>query len=113
MAAAIARLSLTTGPAISEEGRLMQDMTAIRTALADLGNRLQAKRRELETEGVLHGPARVRAAELEVEHARLVETANERAKGPARAEAAAVLAAEAEALRRSFDHWFAEIDRGR
>lgn len=91
----------------------MRDMTAIRSALEDLGNRLQSKRRELETEGVLHGPARIRAAELEVEHARLMKTASERANGPAHAEAASVLAAEAEALRRSFDHWFAEIDRGR
>jgi hypothetical protein len=113
LATAFAHHAPLRAVAVPQGGRLMQDVIAIKTALDELGKRLEAKRRELATQGVLHGAERARAAELEVEHQRLLRLTSERAKGSRNAESSAVLAAEAEALRRSFDHWFAEIDRGR
>jgi hypothetical protein len=81
----------------------------IRQRLAELGARIDAKVRELSEQGVLHGEARKRAVELQIEHARVVKSANEHPPG-LRGVMAAELATDAEILSHSFDRWVAQID---
>jgi hypothetical protein len=90
----------------------MEDLSGVKSKLAALGAKIEAKTAELEQQGVLHGAARVKAADLRVQQVRLATLIEERGKGASHADATAVLAAEAETLRLAFDKWLAEIDEG-
>ena len=80
-----------------------------RQKLTELGARIDAKVAELRAQGVLHGEARQRAAELQIQHARVVKSANEhRGVGGVIADE---LHTDTEILKHSFDRWVAQIDR--
>ena len=80
-----------------------------RRKLTELGERIDAKIAELRQQGVLHGAARQKAAELQIQHARVLKSANEH-HGVGGA-IASELATDAEILRHSFERWVAQIDR--
>jgi hypothetical protein len=90
----------------------MDDLPDIKNQLMSLGAKIAAKTRELDRQGILHGPARLKAVSMRVEQLRLSRLAEARARGSRYAEASAVLAAEAETLRLAFDKWLAGIDEG-
>jgi hypothetical protein len=80
-----------------------------RQELTQLGARIDAKVQELRAQGVLHGEARQQAAELQMQHARVLKSASaHRGVGGV---LAAELASDAEILKHSFDRWIAQIDR--
>ena len=81
-----------------------------RRRLIELGERIEAKIRELRQQGVLHGAARQKAAELQIQHARVLRSINEHPRGVGGA-IAEELATDAEILKHSFDRWVAQIDR--
>jgi hypothetical protein len=81
----------------------------IRQRLVQLGARIDAKVRELSEQGVLHGEARKKAVELQIEHARVLKAANAHPPG-VRGVIAAELATDAEILSHSFERWVAQID---
>ena len=82
------------------------DIGQIKAELEALKGRIAAVRKE----GVLHGAARQRAAELELEHARLSQRAEERGSAPP-GRAVGQLAADVNILKASFDRWLAGVDR--
>src|SRR6476660_2401362 len=63
-AAPLRRVSLT-----SEWTAMPGEIDSIRSHLNDLGERINARREELQREGILHGKAREEAAELQIKHA--------------------------------------------
>jgi hypothetical protein len=81
-----------------------------RRKLTELGERIDAKIAELRQQGVLHGAARQKAAELQIQHARVLKSVNEHyhCVGGALADE---LATDAEILNHTFDRWVAQIDR--
>ena len=80
-----------------------------RRRLIELGERIDAKIGELRQQGVLHGAARQKAAELQIQHARVLRSVNEHPSvGGAIADE---LATDAEILKHTFDRWVAQIDR--
>ncbi len=85
------------------------DIEEIRRRLAELGSRIDAKVRELREQGVLHGEARQRAAELQIEHARILKSATQQPHG-LRGVLAAELGTDVEILNHSFDRWVAHVD---
>lgn len=90
----------------------MDDLSATKAKLQELGEKIAAKIAELDRQGILHGDARIMADDLRVRHVRLATMAEERESGSVHPGSASVLAAEAETLRLAFDRWVAEIDRG-
>ena len=78
-----------------------------RRRLIELGKRIDSKIGEFRQQGVLHGAARQKAAELQIQHARLLKSVNESHRGVIAKE----LATDAEILRHTFDRWVAQIDR--
>lgn len=91
---------------------MAEQFTDIARRLEDLGGRIDAKMREIETDGILHSRARLEALDLKTRQARLAELERARRSGSRHPERDATLAAEIEALRLSFDRWVAGIDRG-
>ena len=85
------------------------DLEEIRNRLADLGARIEAKVQELRQQGVLHGAARQKAAELQIEHARILNAANAQPRG-LRGIIATELATDTEILSHAFERWVAEVD---
>ena len=79
--------------------------------LAMLGEKIAQKSKELEAQGVLHGQAREKAVNLQIEHRRLLAQERSTRLGDNRATSAATLAADVEGLKLSFEKWFAEIDK--
>ena len=86
------------------------DIDQFRRELAALGTRLDAKLTEFRKQGVLHGAARQKAAELQIEHARISrEAASDHLTviGAITDE----LATDRKILNHTFDRWVAQIDR--
>jgi hypothetical protein len=77
-------------------------------ALRQLGARIDAKVQELRAQGVLHGAARAKAIELQMQQASVLKSAEQRGVGGV---IAAEVARDAEILRLSFERWIAQIDR--
>jgi hypothetical protein len=87
----------------------MDPATDIHRKLESLSDRIAAKRAELEAQGVLHGPAREEAIELDMRRDSLrkrLESARA-GKGAAPSE----LAGDVEVLKHLFEHWVARTDR--
>lgn len=82
----------------------------LRTELDALGARIESKLRELQQQGILHGAAREEAADLQIQHARLVSAA-----GAAHVSAGKLIANEissdVEILKHSFTRWLARVDK--
>jgi hypothetical protein len=81
-----------------------------RRRLIELGERINAKIAELRQQGVLHGAARQKAAELQIQHARVLSSVNKHHRGVGGA-IAEELATDVEILNHTFDRWVAQIDR--
>jgi hypothetical protein len=97
------------GMSVAEGGVMSAGIEEFRQKLAQLGARIDAKVQELRAQGVLHGAARQKVAELQMQHARVLKSATEhRGIGGV---IAAELATDAEILRHSFELWVAQIDR--
>lgn len=88
---------------------MSDDIERFRRELAELGARIDAKIKELHEQGVLHGRARQKAAELQIQHARLsrVASADHFTVGGAISDE---LAIDAEILRHTFERWMAHVD---
>jgi hypothetical protein len=86
------------------------DEEEFRRRLIELGKRIDAKIGEFRQQGVLHGAARQKAAELQIQHAHLLKSVNESHRG-VRGVIAEELATDAEILNHTFDRWVAQIDR--
>ena len=86
------------------------DSKEFRQRLAELGARIDAKVDAMRQQGILHGAARQKAAELQIQHARVLKSANDQRTSVGGA-IAAELATDVEILRHSFDLWVAQIDR--
>ncbi len=79
--------------------------------LADLGARIEQMMKGLKGDDLMHSTERQRAADLKVEHARLVALAKAKREGSPNPERDAVLAAEVEALHVDIEKWIAGIDK--
>lgn len=81
----------------------------IHRQLESLDARIAAKRAELEAQGVLHGPEREQAVELDLACARLRKRLQRAQAGedPVPEE----LSGDVEVLKRLFEHWVARTDR--
>ena len=89
---------------------MSRDIDTLRKDLAELGTRLEAKITELREQGVLHGAARQKAAELQIEHALISRAA---ASGHLTVTGAITeeLATDTRILNHTVDRWVARIDR--
>jgi hypothetical protein len=89
---------------------MSRDIDTFRRDLAEFGTRLEAKVAEFREQGVLHGAARQKAAELQIEHARISRAA---ASGHLTVAGAITqeLATDTKILNHTFDRWVAQIDR--
>lgn len=81
----------------------------IQRQLDSLGARIAAKRAELEAQGVLHGPEREQAVELDMARASLRKRLERAGLGDA--SAPRELQGDVEVLKRLFEHWVARTDR--
>lgn len=87
----------------------MDHTTDIHQQLESLDARIAAKRAELEAQGVLHGPEREQAVELDMARHNLrkrLEQARAGEGAPAKD-----LYGDVEILKRLFEHWVARTDR--
>lgn len=85
----------------------MEPVHDIHRQLESLEARIAAKRAEFEAQGVLHGPERERAAEIDLARASLRKRLEK-----SRIEAGGQdLAGEMAVLTRLFEHWVARTDR--
>lgn len=87
----------------------MEPMHDIHRELASLDARIAARRAEFEAQGVLHGPEREQASELDMARASL-----ERKLAHAQSGDGILLqdlAADVAVLKRLFEHWVARTDR--
>lgn len=80
----------------------------IQRQLDSLGARIAAKRAELEAQGVLHGPEREQAVELDMARASLRKRLERAGSGEG---APRELQGDVEVLKRLFEHWVAHTDR--
>ena len=80
--------------------------------LEQLGRKIHQKIDELDTQGVGHAATRQKALEMKIEHARLDALDKARRSGSTHPNQDATLAAEAEALKPTFEKWVAGIDKG-
>ncbi len=81
----------------------------IHRQLESLEARIAAKRKEFEAQGVLHGPERERAAEIDMARASLRKRLERAGSGDG--DAAHDLAGEMALLQSLFEHWVARTDR--
>ena len=77
--------------------------------LEDLGRRIDAKAAEIAAQGLLHGPARQKAAELQVQRARILNRLDH-AKRIDHV-LASELATDVEILKHNLERWLAHTDR--
>ena len=78
----------------------------LRQDLAALGARIQAKLSELREQGLLHGPAREEAADLEIRQAHLMR----RASGGSISRIRDEITVDVEILKHAFERWLARTD---
>jgi hypothetical protein len=88
------------------------DVEELEERVAELGKKIQLKRRQLDKNGVLQGEERRRAIDLQVEQTRVSKLLAARDEGAGHPDREAALAAEVEALRLWVGRWMAGIDRG-
>jgi hypothetical protein len=88
------------------------DVEELEERVAELGKKIELKRRQLDKNGVLHGEERRRAIDLQVEQTRVAKLLAARGEGAVHPDRKAALAAEVEALRLWVERWMAGIDRG-
>jgi hypothetical protein len=85
------------------------EIDGIRSHLNDLGERINARREELQREGILHGKAREEAAELQIKHASALRKAMDH---PSVGEAISdELKSDVQILNHTFERWLARLDK--
>lgn len=84
----------------NEDDHLRQDLAA-------LGARIQSKLAELRAQGLLHGPAREEAADLEIRQAHLMRRA---ANGSVSRTISDEIAVDVAILKHAFERWLARTD---
>jgi hypothetical protein len=90
-----------------EKGSRMDRKSDIHDQIESLEARIAAKKAELEVQGVLHGPEREAASEIEMRRAHI----RSRLENSGSAHLASEMADDVEVLKRLFEQWVARTDR--